>query len=148
MKILPNPFLRVKCLLVNSSNVMTSVITSFPPWNSIDYGFCSRIHHSQLIFNRDKSSIHTWLGLGQRIYETGKGLTMNFSQLVFYIFLIQAFFPSLFLSHICLHDMDRYVDVSTVDGGTSKLISGHIKASGASFLEVKICSYCNYSCSN
>ncbi|KAJ6389545.1 hypothetical protein OIU77_027800 [Salix suchowensis] len=31
-----------------------------------------------------------------------------------------------------------YVDVSTVDGGTSKLISGHIKASGASFLEAPV----------
>jgi len=29
------------------------------------------------------------------------------------------------------------VDVSTVDGDTSKLISGHIKSSGALFLEVK-----------
>lgn len=33
--------------------------------------------------------------------------------------------------------IDRYVDVSTVDGDTSKLINGHIKATGASFLEVK-----------
>lgn len=32
----------------------------------------------------------------------------------------------------------RYVDVSTVDGPTSKLISRHMKATGASFLEVKI----------
>jgi len=32
--------------------------------------------------------------------------------------------------------MCRYVDVSTVDVTTSKLISEHIKASGASFLEV------------
>lgn len=35
---------------------------------------------------------------------------------------------------------DRYVDVSTVDAATSKLISGHIKATGASFLEVKLLS--------
>lgn len=32
-------------------------------------------------------------------------------------------------------DIYRYVDVSTVDGATSKLISGHIKSTGASFLE-------------
>lgn len=32
-------------------------------------------------------------------------------------------------------DIYRYVDVSTVDGTTSKLISGHIKSTGASFLE-------------
>lgn len=32
-------------------------------------------------------------------------------------------------------DIYRYVDVSTVDGETSKLISGHIKAAGALFLE-------------
>ncbi|EEF41062.1 3-hydroxyisobutyrate dehydrogenase, putative [Ricinus communis] len=31
-----------------------------------------------------------------------------------------------------------YVDVSTVDGGTSKLIGGHIKATGASFLEAPV----------
>ncbi|KAG2728780.1 hypothetical protein I3843_01G215500 [Carya illinoinensis] len=31
-----------------------------------------------------------------------------------------------------------YVDVSTVDGATSKLISGHIKATGASFLEAPV----------
>ena len=31
----------------------------------------------------------------------------------------------------------RYVDVSTVDGATSKLIGEHIKATGALFLEVK-----------
>ncbi|KAL9387910.1 hypothetical protein Peur_021034 [Populus x canadensis] len=31
-----------------------------------------------------------------------------------------------------------YVDVSTVDGGTSKLICGHIEASGASFLEAPV----------
>ncbi|KDP40757.1 hypothetical protein JCGZ_24756 [Jatropha curcas] len=31
-----------------------------------------------------------------------------------------------------------YVDVSTVDGGTSKLINGHIKATGASFLEAPV----------
>lgn len=35
---------------------------------------------------------------------------------------------------------DRYVDVSTVDAATSKLIGGHIKATGASFLEVKLLS--------
>lgn len=33
--------------------------------------------------------------------------------------------------------IERYVDVSTVDGATSKLINGHVKATGASFLEVK-----------
>ena len=32
-------------------------------------------------------------------------------------------------------DICRYVDVSTVDGETSKLISGHIKAAEALFLE-------------
>lgn len=32
--------------------------------------------------------------------------------------------------------MFRYVDVSTVDVETSKFISGHIKATGALFLEV------------
>ncbi|KAK9228755.1 hypothetical protein WN944_021711 [Citrus x changshan-huyou] len=31
-----------------------------------------------------------------------------------------------------------YVDVSTVDGDTSKLINGHIKATGASFLEAPV----------
>uniref|UniRef100_A0A2P2KRQ5 Uncharacterized protein MANES_11G025200 n=1 Tax=Rhizophora mucronata TaxID=61149 RepID=A0A2P2KRQ5_RHIMU len=31
-----------------------------------------------------------------------------------------------------------YVDVSTVDGGASRLISGHIKATGASFLEAPV----------
>lgn len=31
----------------------------------------------------------------------------------------------------------RYVDVSTVDGPTSKLISNHIRATGALFLEVR-----------
>ncbi|PQQ09869.1 glyoxylate/succinic semialdehyde reductase 2 chloroplastic [Prunus yedoensis var. nudiflora] len=31
-----------------------------------------------------------------------------------------------------------YVDVSTVDGATSKLISGHIKSTGASFLEAPV----------
>lgn len=32
--------------------------------------------------------------------------------------------------------MFRYVDVSTVDVETSKFINGHIKATGALFLEV------------
>jgi len=32
----------------------------------------------------------------------------------------------------------RYVDVSTVDVDTSKLINGHIKSTGALFLEVSL----------
>lgn len=36
---------------------------------------------------------------------------------------------------IPLIGIDRYVDASTVDGATSKLISGRINATGASFLE-------------
>lgn len=46
-----------------------------------------------------------------------------------------------FVNHINLSTLfnmnfGRYVDISTVDGATSKLINKHIKAAGASFLEV------------
>lgn len=34
-------------------------------------------------------------------------------------------------------DNHRYVDVSTVDGATAKLINNHIKDTGALFLEVR-----------
>lgn len=40
------------------------------------------------------------------------------------------------LTFFILVGTNRYVDVSTVDGATSKLISEHIKATGALFLEV------------
>jgi hypothetical protein len=39
---------------------------------------------------------------------------------------------------IQLIGIGRYVDVSTVDGATAKLISGHVTATGASYLEVKL----------
>lgn len=42
-----------------------------------------------------------------------------------------------------LLDMFRYVDVSTVDGETSKFINGQIKATGALFLEVIYSFFCS-----
>lgn len=46
-------------------------------------------------------------------------------------------FTKFYISIFLLIFACSYVDISTVDTGTSKLISGQIKATGAQFLEVK-----------
>lgn len=49
----------------------------------------------------------------------------------------------MFILDICDH---RYVDVSTVDGATSKLICESVKKTGASFLEVNIFYFLSPTC--
>lgn len=61
---------------------MRSIITLFPPQNSTDFGFCKHIHHSQLIFNRDKilnphlvwlgsEDIWEWIRINNALFSAG-----------------------------------------------------------------------------